>query len=55
MVKAHKEKKIDMAQHDYKIKSMGISDRAKKFFLRVIIFVIPALLFLYYIIKSLQQ
>lgn len=55
MTKKHKEKKIDMAEHEYNVRVMGISERAKKIIVRLIIFGVPVLLLAYYIIKAIQQ
>lgn len=44
-------RKIDMVEHDLRLKSIGLSERVKKFVLRVFFILIPVILIIYWFSK----
>ncbi len=52
--KREKERKIDMSYHDYKIKSLGMSDRAKKHAVRFFVFILPLAFLIFWLIKTMK-
>ncbi len=52
MKKKNSTRKIDMAEHDIRLKSLGIQERAAKKMLRIMILLIPAALVAIWIISN---
>ena len=52
--KKAKTRKIDMAEHDYKVKAMGLSDRATRLMLRLAILAIPVILIVFWLTKVMR-
>jgi len=50
--KKNKEKKIDMSYHEYKMKSLGLSHRARKLMMRLLLLAIPVVFIVFMIIKN---
>ena len=50
--KTAKERKIDMAEHDYKLKALGLQERAAKKILRVLLLLVPAALVILWFIQN---
>ena len=50
--KKDKARKIDMAEHDYKIRLLGLSERAGKIIVRLSILAILAALVVFWIMKT---
>ena len=48
------EKKIDMAEHDNKLKMLGLSNRITKFIIRTIIIIVPIVIFLIWLSKIIK-
>jgi len=46
------ERKIDMAEHEYRLKTIGLSDRAVKLLVRSLILIVPVILIVYWIMKT---
>jgi len=45
-------KNMNMAEHDYKLKAIGISDRATRLFIRLALIVVPVMLVIFWILKT---
>jgi len=52
MKKKSNTRKLDMAEHDYRLKSMGLQERAVKKMLRIFILIIPVALIAIWIISN---
>ncbi len=50
--KKMKEKKIDMAQHEYRFNLLGLSERVKRIIIRFLILFVPVILIIYWILKT---
>jgi|DewCreStandDraft_4_1066084.scaffolds.fasta_scaffold08888_9 hypothetical protein len=48
------EKKIDMVEHDNRLKMLGLSNRITKFIIRTIIITIPIVIFLIWLAKIIK-
>lgn len=48
------EKKLDMADHDYKLKMLGFSSRVTKFIIKALLITIPVLIFLIWLSKIIK-
>ncbi|MCX7697858.1 MAG: hypothetical protein N2114_00130 [Candidatus Goldbacteria bacterium] len=48
------EKKLDMAEHDYKLKMLGISNRITKFIIRTLLLLIPIIILLIWLVKTIK-
>ncbi len=46
------EKKIDMAQHEYRFNMLGLSERVKRIIKRFLILLVPVILIIYWILKT---
>jgi hypothetical protein len=46
------EKKLDIAEHEYRLRALGISERAKRLILRSTIIIILAFFVVYWILKT---
>lgn len=46
------EKKIDMAQHEYRFNMLGLSERVKRIIIRLLILLVPVILIIYWILKT---
>ena len=47
-----KERKMDLAEHDYRIKSIGIPHRVRKIIIRAVVIALPLLALLYWYMKQ---
>lgn len=47
-----KTRKINMVEHDLKLRSIGMSERVKKLILRAILVLIPVMLIIYWLAKT---
>lgn len=45
------EKKLDLAEHDYKLKMLGFPSRVTKFIIKVILITLPIIIFLICFLK----
>jgi hypothetical protein len=45
-------KKLDIAEHEYRLHALGMSERAKRLLLRGTLILIPILFVLYWILKT---
>jgi uncharacterized membrane protein (DUF106 family) len=45
-------KKINMAEHDMRLKSLGLSDRAARFLIRAVIVIIPLAFIAFWLLHS---
>lgn len=45
-------KKINMAEHDMRLKSLGVSERASRLFVRALIIIIPLALIAFWLLHS---
>ena len=45
-------RKIDMAEHAYRVKAMGLSDRAVKMLVRIAIILVPVILAAVWFLKN---
>ncbi len=52
--KKTKARKIDMAEHDYRLKSLGISSRASRLIIRLAILAIPVILIIFWLTKEIN-
>ena len=50
----HYEKKLDMAEHDYRLKLLGFSSRVTKFIIRTLLITIPVVIFLIWLAKIIK-
>jgi hypothetical protein len=48
------ERKIDMAEHDYRVKALGMSERAARTLIRVLIFLVPLIIVIAWFIKAVK-
>ena len=46
------EKKLDIAEHEYRLRALGISERAKRLILRSALILVPLFFLLYWIFKA---
>jgi hypothetical protein len=47
-----KERNMDLAEHDYRIKSIGIPHRVRKIIIRAVVIALPVLALLYWFMKQ---
>jgi|GEM_PF-1406579 uncharacterized membrane protein YqjE len=45
-------KRINMAEHDMRLKSLGVSERASRMFIRALIIIIPLALIAFWLLHS---
>ncbi|MFP4466964.1 MAG: hypothetical protein ACLFP1_07930 [Candidatus Goldiibacteriota bacterium] len=50
--KKNKEKKIDMSYHEYKMRSLGLSQRARKLMIRLLLLSVPVIFIAFIIVKN---
>ncbi|MCX8093848.1 MAG: hypothetical protein N3E50_06725 [Candidatus Goldbacteria bacterium] len=48
------EKKLDMAEHDYRLKMLGLPNRITKFIIKTLLLLIPIIIFLIWLAKTLK-
>jgi hypothetical protein len=48
------ERKIDMADHGYRVKALGLPERAIKKMIRILILLVPIALVVFWFIKSVK-
>lgn len=48
------EKKLDMAEHDYRLKMLGFPRRVTKFIIKAILITIPIVIFLIWLAKIMK-
>lgn len=48
------EKKLDMTEHDYRLKMLGFSSRITRFIIRTILIIIPIMIFLIWLAKAMK-
>lgn len=52
--KNNESRKIDMADHGYRVKALGLPERAVKKMIRIIILLIPVALVVFWFIKAVK-
>jgi hypothetical protein len=48
------ERNIDMAEHGYRVKALGLSDRAIKKMIRIAVLLVPVALIVFWFIKAVK-
>jgi hypothetical protein len=48
------ERKIDMAEHGYRVKALGLSERVMKRIIRILILLVPIALVVFWFIKVIK-
>jgi len=52
--KKTKTRKINMAEHDYKVKALGLSDRVTRMLVRITILAVPVILVIFWLTKVMK-